>query len=70
MKKNMSTSDRLIRTILALTIVTLFLTKTITGTLGLILLVIAVVFLLTSLIGSCPLYTVLGIKTAKEKVNP
>jgi len=45
----------------------LYFTNVITGTLGIVLLVIAGVFVLTSLISFCPLYTILGINTCKTK---
>lgn len=66
MKKNMGNADRLIRVIIAAIIATLFLTKVITGTLGIVLLVAAGVFVLTSLISFCPLYTLFGISTCKK----
>ncbi|UTW67539.1 DUF2892 domain-containing protein [bacterium SCSIO 12643] len=63
MKKNMGNIDRGIRIVIALLLGTLYFTNTITGTLGLVLLIVSVVFVLTSLISFCPLYTLLGIKT-------
>jgi len=67
MKKNMGTVDRVIRVILAAILVVLYLTNTITGTLGLVLVVLGVVFLLTSLISFCPLYFPFGISTRKKE---
>lgn len=67
MKKNMGTADRIIRVIIAAIIAILFFTKVITGTLGIILLVLAVVFVLTSLVSFCPLYLPLGISTCAKK---
>ena len=67
MKKNMTSVDRWIRSILAATAVTLYFTHVITGTTGIVILVIAIVFLLTSFAGSCPLYSVFGIGAAKGK---
>ena len=63
MKKNMGTADKLIRVLIALTIGALYYTGTISGTLGIVLLVIASIFVLTSFISFCPLYTLFGIKT-------
>lgn len=63
MKKNMGNADRIIRTIIALVIGYLYYNGTLSGTLGIVLVVLAVVFLLTSLISFCPLYTIFGIKT-------
>jgi len=56
MKSNMGKADRIIRVLIAVIIAVLFFTKVITGTLGIVLLVLAGIFLLTSAIGRCPLY--------------
>jgi hypothetical protein len=66
MKKNMGTIDKAIRILVAVTIAILFFTELLTGTLGIILLVLAAVFVLTSLISFCPLYLPLGINTCKK----
>jgi len=65
MKKNMSSTDRIIRVLLAAVFAILYFTGTVTGTLGLVLLVLGGVFVLTSLISFCPLYTIFGISTCK-----
>jgi hypothetical protein len=67
MKKNMGSTDRMIRIIIAVLIAILYFTNVLTGTLGLILLVLAGVFVLTSLISFCPLYAPLGLSTCKTK---
>lgn len=59
----MSNIDRSIRVVVAIIIAALYFSGTLTGTLGLILLVLAAVFVLTSLVSFCPLYTLLGIST-------
>jgi ABC-type multidrug transport system permease subunit len=66
MKVNMSSADRIIRVIIAVIFAALYLTGTVPGTLGLVLTIVAVVFLLTSLIGFCPLYTIFGMRTKKD----
>jgi len=66
MKKNMGAADRLIRTLIALAIGYLILTHRIHGTVGIVLGVLAIVFLLTSLFGSCALYIPFGISTRKQ----
>lgn len=66
MKKNMGNADRIIRVLAAIVIAVLFFTNQISGTLGIILLVLAGVFLLTSFISFCPLYLPFGIKTTKK----
>ncbi|HAL82103.1 MAG TPA: DUF2892 domain-containing protein [Mucilaginibacter sp.] len=65
MKKNMGTIDRLLRVLVAIAIIILYYFGTISGTLAVILLVVAGVFILTSFISFCPLYTLFGIKTCK-----
>ena len=67
MKSNMGTTDKIIRISIAVLVAILYFTKVIPGTLGIILMVLAVVFVLTSLISFCPLYTILGINTCKKK---
>jgi hypothetical protein len=67
MKKNMGTTDKIIRIFIAIVLAALFFTKTITGTLGYVALAVAGVFLLTSLVSFCPLYTVLGMNTCERK---
>jgi uncharacterized membrane protein YccC len=67
MKKNMGSADRIIRTIIAVVVGALYFTDVITGTLGLVLLILAVVFLLTSLVSFCPLYAPFGISTCAVK---
>ncbi|MBK9014980.1 MAG: DUF2892 domain-containing protein [Saprospiraceae bacterium] len=67
MKKNMGSTDRIIRVILAAVMAVLYFTGTVTGTLGLVLLILAVVFLATSFISFCPLYLPFGISTSSEK---
>ena len=65
MKKNMGSADRIIRVIIAAVVAVLFFTKIVTGTLGIILLVVAGIFLLTSVVSFCPLYAPFGLSTCK-----
>jgi hypothetical protein len=67
MKANLGTIDKIIRIVVAVLIAILYFTNVITGTLGIILLVLAGVFVLTSLISFCPLYPIFGINTGKKK---
>ena len=69
MKNNMGTTDRIIRTLIAVVIAILYFTNIITGTLGIVLLVLAVIFVLTSLVSFCPLYTLVGLSTCPVKNN-
>lgn len=66
MKKNMGSADRAIRFVAAAVVISLFLTNAISGTLAIILLMIAGIFLITSFIGACPLYTLLNIRSYKK----
>lgn len=70
MKKNMGGADRIIRILIAGVLAYLYFSGTVTGVLGTILLVVGIVFVLTSLISFCPLYTLFGINTCKTRVNP
>ena len=67
MKKNMGNTDRIIRILLAAIFAILYFTKTVEGTPGLILLVLGIVFVLTTFISFCPLYLPFGINTCKNK---
>lgn len=67
MKKNMGNIDKGIRLAIAALIFGLYFGGIITGTIGIILMVAAVVFAATSFISFCPLYTLLGINTAKKE---
>jgi K+-transporting ATPase A subunit len=67
MKKNMGTIDKTIRILVAIAVVALYFTGVIKGTLAVILLIIAAVFVLTSLVSFCPLYLPLKINTGKKE---
>ncbi|MBO6586014.1 MAG: DUF2892 domain-containing protein [Gracilimonas sp.] len=69
MKKNMGSADKIIRFVLAIIFVALYFTGTVTGTWGIVLLVLAGVFVLTSLVSFCPLYAPFGLKTCKTSVE-
>lgn len=63
----MGAADRMIRLLLAAIFAGLYFTNTVAGTFGVVLIVLAVVFVLTSLVSFCPLYPLLGINTCKAK---
>jgi len=62
----MGTADRIIRFIVAVVIIGLYLNGTVSGTAGIILLILSGVFVLTSFLSFCPLYKPLGISTCKS----
>ncbi len=66
MKKNVGTIDRVARVILALAIAILYFAGTISGTTAIVLGVLSVIFLATSFVGSCPLYSVCNISSNKQ----
>lgn len=67
MKKNMGLVDKTVRILVAALFAVLYFTNVVTGTLGIVMLVVAGVFVLTSLISFCPLYPLLGMNTSKSK---
>ncbi len=67
MKKNMGTTDKVIRILVALLIIVLYFTHQISGTLAIIGLILSAVFILTSFISFCPLYLPFGISTRKKE---
>jgi Na+(H+)/acetate symporter ActP len=68
MKKNMGSTDRLVRVLFALVVAVLYFTDQISGTVAIILGLFAVIFLLTSVIGFCPLYVPFKLSTKKTTV--
>lgn len=69
MKKNMGTFDRIFRTLIAVLIGVLYFMEVISGTVAIVLGILAIVFLLTSLISTCPLYMPFGLSTRKETLE-
>lgn len=69
MKKNMGNADRIVRILIAAVLAGLYFGGILTGTLGLILVIVAGVFLLTSLIGVCPLYSLIGVNSCPRKAT-
>jgi hypothetical protein len=69
MKANLGMFDKVVRILAAVAIATLYFMNVITGTTAIILLIVAIIFVLTSLISFCPLYYLLGIKTRKKTIQ-
>lgn len=66
MQKNIGSIDKRMRILLAVILIALQYTNVITGTLGIVLLILAAILLATSFINFCPLYSLFGIKTNKK----
>ncbi len=69
MKKNMGSTDKTIRLILAAVFAALFFTGVVTGILGYVLLAFGAIFVLTSVVGFCPIYALVGLNTCPVKQN-
>jgi len=67
MKKNMGSTDKFVRLVLAIVLILLFYKEILTGTLGIIALVLALILTITSLVSFCPLYTIFGINSCKTQ---
>lgn len=63
----MGSTDKIIRIIIAAVIGILFFTHIISGTIGIVLLALAGIFVLTTLISFCPLYTIFGASTCPKE---
>jgi len=68
MKKNVGSTDKIIRIVLAIVLGVLFFTKTVTGGLGIALLIAAVVLLATAFMNFCPVFAMFG--TSSCAINP
>ncbi|MBL8009564.1 MAG: DUF2892 domain-containing protein [Flavobacteriales bacterium] len=67
MKKNVGNIDRIVRILLALVFGYLYFSGTVTGLVGTVLLVLGGIFVLTALLGTCPIYSALGMSTCPVK---
>jgi hypothetical protein len=65
MKRNMSNTDRIVRVVVAALFAYLYFGGIVTGTLGIVLVVLGAVFLLTSVVSFCPLYAIFKLSTYK-----
>lgn len=64
----MGTLDRVLRIAIAIAIIALYSAQIISGTIAIILLIIAAAFIITSFISFCPLYLPFGIRTRKSGI--
>jgi hypothetical protein len=68
MTKNMGTADRIFRVLIAIGIAILYVSGIITGGMAILAGVLALVFLATSIVSTCPLYLPFGISTLRKKL--
>jgi hypothetical protein len=69
MKKNIGSIDRVIRLLAALAIIVLYYTNQISGTVAIVLLGIAGIFIITSFVSVCPIYLMFGLNTKNKKAE-
>lgn len=69
MKKNMGAVDKLVRLVVALLLVFAYFQGIVTGALGIVFLLVAGIFVLTSVISSCPIYSIFGISSCPTKTK-
>lgn len=66
MKRNMGTTDRLLRIVAAAAIGVLYMIGSVSGVAALVLGIVALVFLVSGSVGFCPSYVPFGISTRRE----
>lgn len=67
MKKNLGNIDKVVRILIAVIAAVLYFTGVVSGIAGVVLLIVGGIMLLTSLVGTCPLYLPFGISTTKKQ---
>lgn len=66
MKTNMHLTDRIVRIVLSIALIVLYFSGNLSGTIAVIALIVAIIFMLTAFVGFCPLYRLIGISTVKK----
>jgi hypothetical protein len=66
MKRNESGMDRIIRVVLGVALIVLFALHALSGTLGIVSLIVGAILLITGVVGFCPLYALLKLQTTKK----
>ncbi len=69
MKSNMGVIDRIIRIVLAAVVAVLYFTHVFTGTAAIVLGIVGAIFVVTGIVGFCPLYAPFGLSTRRTKVG-
>ena len=67
MKKNVGSTDKMIRLVIAAVVAVLYFTKMISGTMAIVLGVVAIIFAVTAFLNFCPIWAAFGINTTKNK---
>lgn len=67
MKKNIGKIDRVIRILIAIVASLLYITQTVSGTLGIVVLIIGAIALVTAVLNLCGLYMLFGISTCPKE---
>jgi hypothetical protein len=67
MKINMGMADRVLRIIIAIVIGALYFTGYLYAWWGIVLLVLAILFVITGFMGFCPVYRIIGINSCARK---
>ena len=67
MKKNMGLADRIIRIVLAAAVAVLYFTHQLAGTAAIILGIVGAIFLVTGIVGFCPLYAPFRLSTRRRQ---
>ena len=67
MKQNVGNIDKAIRILVAVIFGVLYITHIVTGTIGIVLLAVGLIFVLTSIVGICPIYLTLGLSSRGAK---
>ncbi len=69
MKKNIGTTDKTVRILIAIVIAGLYFANVISGTVAIVLGILAIAFIVTSFVSFCPLYLPFNISTFKKKTE-
>lgn len=68
MKTNIGTIDKTVRIVLVTLILALYFANVISGTVAIVLFIVAAILLITAFFNFCPIWHFLGISTKKKQV--
>ena len=69
MKANIGSIDKLVRILIAALILVLYFANVISGTVAIVLFIVAAILLITAFINFCPIWHFLGISTRESSIN-